>query len=81
MRVDPVTEKVQVFPLPQNSSNANLNTATFDHRGVIWFTGQSGIYGRLDPAVGKGRSIQSSWRAQDHMASQQHQMGAFIMLP
>ena len=53
VRVDPVTEKVQVFPLPQNSSYANLNTATFDHSGVMWFTGQSGIYGRLDPAVGK----------------------------
>jgi virginiamycin B lyase len=53
MRVDPVTEKVQVFPLPQNSGYANLNTATFDHSGAMWFTGQSGIYGRLDPAVGK----------------------------
>src|SRR5205807_1280029 len=31
---------------------ANLNTATFDKRGRIWFTGQSGIYGRLDPATG-----------------------------
>jgi virginiamycin B lyase len=53
VRVDPVTEKVRVFPLPQNSSYANLNTATFDHSGVIWFTGQSGIYGRLDPVAGK----------------------------
>jgi virginiamycin B lyase len=53
VRVDPVTEKVQVFPLPQNSSYANLNTAAFDHSGVMWFTGQSGIYGRLDPSVGK----------------------------
>jgi virginiamycin B lyase len=24
----------------------------FDRRGVLWFTGQSGIYGRLDPATG-----------------------------
>jgi virginiamycin B lyase len=53
VRVDPVTEKLRLFPLPQNSSYANLNTATFDHSGVMWFTGQSGIYGRLDPAVGK----------------------------
>jgi virginiamycin B lyase len=53
VRVDPQTEKVQVFPLPQNSSYANLNTATFDHHGVLWFTGQSGVYGRLDPTVGK----------------------------
>ncbi len=53
VRVDPNTEKVQVFSLPQNSSFANLNTATFDHHGILWFTGQSGIYGRLDPAIGK----------------------------
>src|SRR5205823_9994447 len=60
VRVDPVTEKVRLFPLPQNSSYANLNTATFDHRGVIWFTGQSGIYGRLDPAVGKVQVFKAS---------------------
>jgi virginiamycin B lyase len=30
-----------------------LNTATFDLNGVLWFTGQSGIYGRLDPVIGK----------------------------
>ena len=53
VRVDPVTEKVRLFPLPESTGYANLNTATFDHRGVIWFTGYSGIYGRLDPAVGK----------------------------
>ena len=53
VRVDPVTEKVRLFSLPQNSGYANLNTATFDRSGVIWFTGQSGIYGRLDPVVGK----------------------------
>ncbi len=53
VRVDPKTEEVQVFPLPEGSGWANLNTATFDHRGVLWFTGQSGIYGRLDPKKGK----------------------------
>ena len=53
VRVDPLSEKVQVFPLPQNSSDANLNTATFDRHGVLWFTGASGIYGRLDPSTGK----------------------------
>jgi virginiamycin B lyase len=53
VRVDPITEKMQIFPLPQNSSDANLNTATFDHHNRLWFTGQSGVYGRLDPAVGK----------------------------
>src|SRR6202035_4664028 len=24
-------------------------TASFDRQGVLWFTGQNGIYGRLDP--------------------------------
>jgi virginiamycin B lyase len=55
LRVDPVSEKVQVFQLPRNSGYANLNTATFDHHGILWFTGQSGIYGRLDT---------SSWKIQ-----------------
>ena len=54
VRVDPRTRKVRRFPLP-GSAYANLNTATFDNRGILWFTGQSGIYGRLDPKVGKVR--------------------------
>jgi len=53
VRVDPMTEKVSVYPLPPGREGANLNTATFDKRGVLWFTGQNGIYGRLDPKVGK----------------------------
>ncbi len=53
VRVDPQTEEVQVFPLPAGSGRANLNTATFDGSGVLWFTGQSGVYGRLDPAAGQ----------------------------
>jgi virginiamycin B lyase len=55
VRVDPRTRKVRRFPLPASTGYANLNTATFDKRGVLWFTGQSGIYGRLDPKVGKVR--------------------------
>ena len=53
VRVDPLTEEVRVYPLPIDSDYGNLNTATFDHNGTLWFTGQSGIYGRLDPQVGK----------------------------
>lgn len=53
VRVDPLTEEVRVYPLPADSGYSNLNTATFDHNGILWFTGQSGIYGRLDPEVGK----------------------------
>ena len=53
VRVDPKTSNVTRFSLPRGREGANLNTATFDHRGVLWFTGQSGVYGRLDPATGK----------------------------
>jgi virginiamycin B lyase len=53
VRVDPSTEEVRLFPLPEGSRSANLNTASFDGRGVLWFTGQNGVYGRLDPAEGK----------------------------
>src|SRR5277367_674932 len=51
-RVDPATRAVKLFPLPKERRNANLNTATFDHQGVLWFTGQNGVYGRLDPKSG-----------------------------
>jgi virginiamycin B lyase len=53
LRVDPSSGAVQTFPLPPESPNANLNTAVFDHQGVLWFTGQDGYYGRLDLALGK----------------------------
>ena len=53
VRVHPETEAVTTFPLPAEFPNANLNTATFDANGVLWFTGQNGVYGRLDPATGQ----------------------------
>jgi virginiamycin B lyase len=52
-RVDPVTREVKLYPLPKETGYANLNTATFDNKGVLWFTGQSGIHGRVDPSTGK----------------------------
>jgi virginiamycin B lyase len=52
-RVDPATKAVKLYPLPKNFPDANLNTATFDRKGVLWFTGQNGVYGRVDPATGK----------------------------
>jgi virginiamycin B lyase len=52
VRVDPQTEAVQNFPLPVESGYANLNTAVFDKDGILWFTGQNGVYGRLDPSNG-----------------------------
>jgi len=53
VRVDPETREVTAYPLSDDASNANLNTAAFDGRGILWFTGQSGVYGRLDPASGE----------------------------
>jgi virginiamycin B lyase len=52
-RFDPTTKAVKLFPLPKEFPNANLNTATFDRKGILWFTGQNGVYGRVDPATGK----------------------------
>jgi virginiamycin B lyase len=52
VRVDPATKAVRTFPLPAERPLANLNTATFDGRGRLWFTGQSGVFGRLDPKTG-----------------------------
>ncbi len=51
-KVDPLTDEVTEYPLPANRPNANLNTAAFDGTGRLWFTGQNGIHGVLDPATG-----------------------------
>jgi virginiamycin B lyase len=53
VRVDPETQEVQRFDLPADRPRANLNTAAFDGNGILWFTGQNGIYGRLDPTTGE----------------------------
>ena len=52
VRVDPQTEKVMAWKLPDDSGYTNLNTAVFDKNGIHWFTGQNGFYGRLDPRSG-----------------------------
>lgn len=52
VRVDPTSKKTRTFPLPRGRDYANLNTASFDKTGILWFTGQSGIYGVLDPRTG-----------------------------
>ena len=51
--VDPKTLAVKRWPIPEAHGYTNLNTAIFDARGIHWFTGQSGIYGRLDPRTGE----------------------------
>src|SRR5262245_48128243 len=53
VRVDPDTEQVTPYPLPPSRPNANLNTATFDNNGILWFTGQNGVYGRLNLSRGQ----------------------------
>jgi virginiamycin B lyase len=45
VRVDAKTNEVTRYPLA--GPNVNLNTATFDRNGTLWFTGQSGYYGYL----------------------------------
>jgi virginiamycin B lyase len=52
VRVDAKSHAVKSWPLPKGRGGANLNTPAFDGKGRIWFTGQEGIYGRLDPATG-----------------------------
>ncbi len=52
VRVHDATKEVSAFPLPPGRARSNLNTATFDLNGILWFTGQSGVYGRLDPRSG-----------------------------
>ncbi len=59
VRADPKTKAVRAWPLPEETGYANLNTLTFDRQGRVWFTGQSGCYGRLDPATG----VVTVWKA------------------
>jgi virginiamycin B lyase len=59
VRVDPGSRAVKLFRLPDSAAFANLNTAAFDRNGRLWFTGQSGFYGRLDPRTEEMRV----WRA------------------
>src|SRR5262249_52954071 len=59
VRVDPKTRAVRVWPLAADTPNVNLNTLTFDRKGRIWFTGQGGYYGRLDPS----RDDMKVWKA------------------
>jgi virginiamycin B lyase len=57
VRVDPVSKEVKVFKLP--GPNVNLNTAAFDRFGILWFTGQSGYFGHVDPKTGVLKVLQS----------------------
>ena len=59
VRVDPVTREVRRFPMPAGTPSVNLNTAVFDGDGRLWFTGQAGYYGRVDPGSGKVEVFQA----------------------
>ncbi len=59
VRVNPRSGAVRTYPLPPHAADANLNTAVFDRRGLLWFTGQSGFYGRLEPRTGTMRLFRS----------------------
>ncbi|TWS94695.1 SMP-30/gluconolactonase/LRE family protein [Reyranella sp. CPCC 100927] len=49
-RVDARDHRVRLWKLPAEKPSANLNTLVFDTSGILWFTGQSGIIGRFEPA-------------------------------
>ena len=59
VRYDPQTKQLRSWPLPADTGYANLNTLTVDKKNRVWFTGQSGIYGRVDP----GRDDVKVWKA------------------
>jgi virginiamycin B lyase len=50
---DPATKKVSIYKLPEDTGYTNLNTAAIDRKGDVWFTGQTGIYGKVDVKSGK----------------------------
>jgi virginiamycin B lyase len=53
VRVSWPDRAVRAFALPASGRGANLNTATFDHDGDLWFTGQSGVVGKLATKSGR----------------------------
>jgi len=52
VRWDPKSGRIDTWRLPESTGYANLNTAAFDGKGTLWFTGQNGVYGRLEPRSG-----------------------------
>ena len=52
VRVGWPDRELRVFALPAGTPYANLNTATFDAEGDLWFTGQAGVVGKLSVKSG-----------------------------
>lgn len=53
VRVAWPSRDVRSFALPEGTPFANLNTGSFDGDGTLWFTGQSGVIGKLVPKTGQ----------------------------
>jgi len=47
VRVAWPSREVRLYRLPEGTPYANLNTCAFDADGDLWFTGQSGVAGKL----------------------------------
>ena len=47
------SREVRLFKLPEGTPYANLNTCAFDGGGDLWFTGQSGVVGKVAPKTGQ----------------------------
>ena len=65
----PQIHAVRVWPLGKDVEYANLNTLTFDAKGRVWFTGQSGYYGRLVPDDQRHEGVEGAARTADRTAS------------
>jgi virginiamycin B lyase len=53
VRVSWPDREVRSFPLPDGTPYANLNTCAFDGDGDLWFTGQSGVVGKVAVKTGQ----------------------------
>jgi virginiamycin B lyase len=53
LRIDPASARINAYELPKFHSHAELNAIAVATDGSVWFTGLSGIYGRVMPASGK----------------------------
>ncbi len=55
VRVAWPSRELRLFRLPEDAPYANLNTAAFDGEGDLWFTGQSGVVGKVAVKTGQVR--------------------------
>lgn len=52
VRVSWPQRELRKFALPEGTPYANLNTCAFDGQGDLWFTGQSGVVGKVAVKTG-----------------------------